>query len=170
MRTKTLAALALLSAVAVAGLPGTASARNGHFGGGGAHIGGAHFGGARFGGARFGGARFGGARFGGVRVAHFGGPRAIGTNWNRGWNGNWRGSWARPGWRGAAWHGGHRWRGRRGWGWGWPVAGVALGGWAISNYFDGYYDGSYDPADECYETARIWTPRGWRWRQVWVCG
>lgn len=167
MRTKIFAALAVVSAVAVAGLPGTASARNGRLGGGGMHVGGgAHFGGAHFGGARFGGARFGAAPLGGVRAAHFGGSRAIGANWNRGW--------AHPGWRGAAWRGGawhgawrgggHRWHGRRGWGWGWPVAGVALGGWAFDNYY-----GDYDPAYECYDTIRVWTPRGWRWRQVWVC-
>jgi hypothetical protein len=46
------------------------------------------------------------------------------------------------------------------------VAGVALGGWAINNYYDDYYDPAYD----CYQTERVWTRRGWRWREVWVCG
>ena len=52
-------------------------------------------------------------------------------------------------WRGG-WHGG--WRGP---------------GW-------GYYGAPYvygpGPYAGCYRDARVWTPYGWRWRRVWVCG
>ncbi len=32
----------------------------------------------------------------------------------------------------------------------------------------GYYDYGYAGAS-CYRSERVLTPRGWRWRRVWMC-
>ena len=74
--------------------------------------------------------------------------------------------------RARHWGGGHRhfghhhhhghWHGG-GWGWGWPAAAVGFGIGA------GYYGYPYY-AGGCYRSVRLATPRGWRWRRVWVCG
>jgi hypothetical protein len=36
-------------------------------------------------------------------------------------------------------------------------------------FFPGFYAASYID-DDCYFARRVWTPWGWRWRRVWVCG
>jgi hypothetical protein len=35
------------------------------------------------------------------------------------------------------------------------------------NDYWGYNDGN---DEDCWQNARVPTPRGWRWREVWVCG
>jgi hypothetical protein len=85
----------------------------------------------------------------------------------------------------SAWRGGWGWGGWRGPGWGWGVGAVGLGiglGLAATAPWGGYgyygnpygYGYPYYPTDyvygACYPvTQQIWTPWGWRWRQVQVC-
>jgi hypothetical protein len=94
----------------------------------------------------------------------------------------WRGGWG--GWRGGwgGWGGG--WRGP-GWGWGVGAVGLGIGlglaatapwGWGGYGYppYGGYgypYGAvGWGYGGACYPvTQQIWTPWGWRWRQVQAC-
>jgi hypothetical protein len=42
-------------------------------------------------------------------------------------------------------------------------------GFGVPYYYDNYYYAGY-PYDDCYQTMRVPTRYGWRWRQVYVCG
>jgi hypothetical protein len=55
---------------------------------------------------------------------------------------------------------GHRW----GYGSGWPLAVGAIGAYGA------YAAYGYDSYDSCYQPQRVWTPYGWTWQQVYVCG
>ncbi len=55
----------------------------------------------------------------------------------------------------------HRHYDRRHHGFGFGFGGLyAYGG---PDYYD-YYAG-----DSCYQWRRVWTPFGWRWRDIWIC-
>ena len=41
-------------------------------------------------------------------------------------------------------------------------------GFGAPYYYDDYYYAGY-PYDNCYQTMRVPTRYGWRWRQVYVC-
>lgn len=136
----TKAGLAVLAAIVLAALPGSALARGGGGGGGG----GGHFGGG--GGMHMGGGGGGahiGGGFGGIRggnVMRFnGGAR----NWGHNWNGN-------PGW--------HR---RRVAAFGVPFV-VGAGAYYWPDYYYGY-------GNDCYRTVRVITPYGPQLQTVNVC-
>src|SRR5512139_3064861 len=50
---------------------------------------------------------------------------------------------------------------RRGYGYGWPLAVGAIGAYGAYAAYD---------YDSCYQPQRVWTPYGWTWQQVYVCG
>ncbi len=165
----------------VGGFGGHVGGFGGHVGSFGGHVGGfsgarmGSFSGARIGsfsGARIGsfsGARFSGARvgtFSGARVGavHYGGAR-IATYGGRGF---YRGGYVGPGRYAYGYrYGRYGYRYGRYWPWGLGVGALAVASaWPYySNY--GYADYGYD---SCYQLRRMWTPYGWRWAQVNVCG
>jgi len=68
------------------------------------------------------------------------------------------------GWHdGGGWHGGGGHRGGRGRG----VFGVPYS-YSFDPYSNGY--GAFYPPNSCRRTVRALTPRGIRWRRIWVCG
>ena len=59
---------------------------------------------------------------------------------------------------------------------GWHRHGGWRGGGGWRGYYGGYpyygyrYAGYYPYGYSCYRTVRTWTPYGFIWRRVWVCG
>lgn len=37
-------------------------------------------------------------------------------------------------------------------------------------FHNGFFFASIDDSYGCVAVSRVWTPWGWRWRRVWVCG
>ncbi len=37
-------------------------------------------------------------------------------------------------------------------------------------FHNGFFFASIDDGYGCVTVSRVWTPWGWRWRRVWVCG
>lgn len=148
----TVAALAALS-------PADAFARGGG-GGGGGHGGGGGGGHGGFGGGFHGGGGFGGGGFRGGSFA-MGGFRGGGPGFAAarvaGMPGARFASWNGRGWHGHFHHGHFR-----------RFAPFAVG-FGVPYYYDDYYYAGY-PYDDCYQTVRIATRYGWRWRQVYACG
>lgn len=61
----------------------------------------------------------------------------------------------------------------RGWGrhGGWRGGGWGYRGYYGYPYYAGYpYYGAYGGYGGCYRSVRAWTPYGYVWRRVWVCG
>jgi len=40
----------------------------------------------------------------------------------------------------------------------------------FARFHDGFFFASYDDGYGCVIPRRVWTPWGWRWRRIWVCG
>ncbi len=149
----------LCAALILAGAAFSTSAEarfGGHVGGFGGHVG--SFGGARMGtfsGARMGtfsGARMGAFSYRGARMATYGG------------RGFYRGGYVGRGY--GYRYGRYGYRYGRYWPWGLGVGALAVAS-AWPYYSDYYSDYSYD---SCYQLRRVWTPYGWQWAQVNVCG
>jgi hypothetical protein len=151
----TVAALAALSP-ADAFARGGGGGGGGHGGGGGGGHGG--FGGGFHGGGGFGGGGFRGGSFamGGFRGGAIGGPGFAAAR-VAGMPGARFASWNGRGWHGHFHHGHFR-----------RFAPFAVG-FGVPYYYDDYYYAGY-PYDDCYQTVRIATRYGWRWRQVYACG
>ena len=105
---------------------------------------------ARMGG---GGGHFGGGHFGG---GHFGGGSFAGAHFSGGHVGAWGGGFRGPAFGGFRHHAffprdrfffRHRFR--------------RFPGFFVASSFDDY---------GCFIPRRVWTPWGWRWRRIWVCG
>jgi hypothetical protein len=142
MTRKMIIALVATAMLGAAAIADTAAARGGGHGGmGGGHGGGMHGGMGGMHGGWGGGMRAGG--WGGMRAASWGGPRAAMWGGHRGF--------ARSGFvhnRFAFRH--HRFHRR------FVFASVGFG--------YPYYN------DYCFVGRRVWTPWGWTWRRIWVCG
>jgi len=90
---------------------------------------------------------------------------------------------ARMGGGGGHFGGGHFAGGHMG-GWGGGFRGPAFGGFRHHAFFPrdrfffrhrfhrfpGFFVASFDDGYGCFIPRRVWTPWGWRWRRIWVCG
>jgi hypothetical protein len=65
------------------------------------------------------------------------------------------------------WHGGYHRHWHGGWGWGF---GPAFGFGFAGGYYGYPYAAPYYYSYSCWRRAQVWTPYGWRWRRIWVCG